>query len=291
MPVTGPIPDWLLSAVAIATVFAVMFDLGLAMVPGEFRWVVMRPGLMLRGLFSVLVAVPALAWIIARAFDLPRAAEIGIVLMAISPGAPVALRRSLGAGGHQAYAPALQIGVAVLAVVSMPLSIAAFNEYYGGHAEIAPGEVARQVFVAQLLPLALGMLVTRVAPARAGRLEPTLRRIAGLLLIALVVLALLDIWKAVLGAGPRVALAVVTVTVLALAAGHLLGGPDPATRTATAVSSAARNAGLALLVAALNHAQSAINAAVLAYFVVSALTVIPYVVWRRRAIAPAGKRD
>ena len=38
-----------------------MFDLGLAIVPGEFRWVAQRPGLLLKALFSVLVAVPVLA--------------------------------------------------------------------------------------------------------------------------------------------------------------------------------------------------------------------------------------
>jgi BASS family bile acid:Na+ symporter len=69
---------------------------------------------------------------------------------------------------------------------------------------------------------------------------------------------------------------------LALAVGHLMGGPDPTTRTSTAISSAARNAGLALLVAALNNASPAIIAAVLAYLVLSAFTVIPYAVWRGR---------
>jgi hypothetical protein len=48
MPITGPVPDWLFSIVAAATVFTVMFDLGLAIVPGE------RPGRLLKGLFSVL---------------------------------------------------------------------------------------------------------------------------------------------------------------------------------------------------------------------------------------------
>ena len=94
--------------------------------------------MLLKGLFSVLVAVPALAWLVARTLDLPRPAEVGIVLMAISPGAPIALRRSLGAGGHRSFAPALQIAVVVLAVVSMPLWIAAFDEYYGGSATVAP---------------------------------------------------------------------------------------------------------------------------------------------------------
>jgi BASS family bile acid:Na+ symporter len=285
MPVTGVVPEWLLSAVAIVTVFTIMFDLGLAIVPSEFRWVLARPGLMLKGLFSVLVAVPALAWVVARALDLPRAAEIGIMLMAISPGAPVALRRSLGAGGHRSFAPALQIAVAALAVISMPLSIAAFDEYYGGTATVDPRHLARQVFMAQMLPLLLGMLMRRVFAKQATWLEPKLRRAGGLLLILLVVLALIDIWQVVVGAGLRITLDIALVTILAITVGHLLGGPDPATRTATAISSAARNPGLALLVATLNAASPAVSATVLAYLVIGALTLIPYVIWRQHVAA------
>jgi BASS family bile acid:Na+ symporter len=285
----GIVPEFLLSAVAAVTVFSLMFDLGLAIGPGEFRWVGERPALLAKGLFAVLIAVPALAWLVARALDLPHAAEIGIVLMAISPGAPVALRHSLGAGGHRSFAFALQIAVAALAVVSMPLSIAAFDEYYGGTATIEPQLLARQVFVAQLLPLSLGMLVRRLAAATAARIEPKLGRIAGVLLVVLLALALLDIWQVVVGASWRVMLAIVAVTLLAIGAGHLLGGPEPATRTATAISSAARNPGLALLVATLNHASPAIERAVLAYFVIAAVTLIPYLAWRRRALPAAAE--
>ena len=64
MPIEGPVPGNVLSIVAVATVFTVMFDLGLAIVPGEFRWVAQRPALMLKGLFSVLIAVPVLALIV-----------------------------------------------------------------------------------------------------------------------------------------------------------------------------------------------------------------------------------
>ena len=151
------IPEWLLTALAAVTVFTVMFSVGLSIVPGELRWIWQKPAPMLRGLFCVLIAVPAIALLVTRALELPRLAEIGIVLMAISPGAPIALRRSLAAGGHRAFAPSLQIGVAILAVASMPLSIAALNQVYAGHASITPWHVARQVFVAQLLPLGLGI--------------------------------------------------------------------------------------------------------------------------------------
>jgi BASS family bile acid:Na+ symporter len=283
MPVDGIVPGWLLSTVAAATLFAVMFDIGLAIAPSEYRVVGRQPALLPKALFSVLVAVPAIAWIVARATDLPRGAEIGIMLMAIAPGAPVALRRSLDAGGHRFFAPALQISVAVLAVASMPLWIAVLNEYYAGKATIDPRHLARQVFTAQLLPLALGMAARRFWTFGATWLEPSLHRLGTVLLVLLITLALVDVWSTVVGAGLRVAAAIVAVTAFALTVGHWLGGPDPSTRTATAISSAIRNAGLALLVATLNKAAPAIIATVLAYLVISALTVIPYVIWRRRS--------
>ena len=57
----------------------------------------------------------------------------------------------------------------------------------------------------------------------------------------------------------------------------------PLLRAALAVLS-----GIALLVVALNKAAPAIVATVLAYFVLSAFTIIPYVFWRRRAGQPVG---
>ena len=130
--------------------------------------------------------------------------------------------------------------------------------------------------------------MSRLANAAAAWLEPRLRRLGSVLLIVLLVLVLIDIWQVVIGAGWRAALAIVLVTALALAVGHLLGGPEPATRTATAICSAARNPGLALLVATLNHAPPAITATVLAYLVIAAVTLIPYVFWRRRAATVQG---
>jgi BASS family bile acid:Na+ symporter len=278
----GPIPEWVLTAAAVGTVFTVMFSVGLGIAAGDLRLAWQRPGLMLRGLFAVLVAVPALAVIVTRVLELPRMAQIGVVLMAISPGAPVALRRSLGAGGHRAFAPALQISIALLVVASMPLSIALLNDVYAGKASIAPWSVAKQVLVAQLLPLTLGMAVRRFRRPLAERFEGKLAAAGNLMLLALVAVILVNVWHVTLDEGVRVWPAIVLTTLGAIAMGHWLGGPEPATRTAVAISSALRNPGLALLVAAFNRAPPAITGTVLAYVLVTALLVLPYMAWRRR---------
>jgi len=276
------VPEWFLSAFALATVFTVMLDVGLGIVPGEFLWLWRRPALMLKALFAVLVAVPAVAMAVARLLDLPRAAELGLMVMAIAPGAPVALQRSLSSGGHRSFAPGLQVTVALLAVVSMPVSIAALNQVYAGHASVGPLNLMKQVFIAQLLPLGLGVFAGRCVPSGAAWVKARLDRIWKVLLGILAILALVGFWGALLAAGPRLAVAACLTTAGAIAVGHALGGPDAATRTAVAISSSARNPGLALLVVAVNGAPLGVRIAVLSYIVVSAVTILPYVFWRRR---------
>lgn len=288
MPVEGPIPQGLLTVVAAATVFSMMFTLGLDIVLAELRAAFAHPGPLGRALFAVLVVVPVIALGVTRVLGLERWAEIGIVLMAIAPGAPVALRRSIAAGGSHAFAPVLQVSVALLAIVSMPLSIAALNLLYAGHAAISPVQLARQVLLAQLLPLCLGVACRIAVPGFAKRVEPHLARLSGALLLVLAVLVVLDVWLAVVDAGANIALAAGLVTLLALGVGHWVGGPDSGTRSATAISCALRNLGLALLVATVNDAPVEVTRTLLAYFVVSAITVSLYVLWRRRVVAGGG---
>jgi BASS family bile acid:Na+ symporter len=260
-----------------------MLGLGLAIAPGELRWVWSRPSLVTRGLVSALVVVPVMAVAVVPLFGLPRWLEIGVVLMAISPGAPVALQRSLGAGAHRSFAPALQILVAGLAIVSLPISIALLNERYAGHAWVHPLAVARQVFVAQLFPLGLGQTVRRLWPDWAVWLQPRLARLGMALLVFASTLIVIAVAPALVDTGVRLALASALVSALALAAGHLLGGPEPGTRTAVAIGSAARNPGLALLVVTLNQAPLEAGAAVMTHLLISAVTIVPYAFWRLRA--------
>jgi len=282
MPVTGLIPDTIVTLLAVATLFAVMFTLGSGVRASDFRWTVRHPMVLAKGLFSVLVVAPAIAITIARTLGVSREAEVGIVLMSICPGAPIAFQRSMDAGAHRSFAPALQISLALIAVVSMPLSIAALDEFYAGNASIEPQSVAKQVFVAQLLPMALGQIFRRALPLLANRLMGHLQRLTKLLLLLLIVAVLIDVLDVVIRAGSRISLAIAITTVLLLVVGQRLGGTDPSTQTAVAISSAMRNAGLALLVATANAASPGITATVLAYVVVSALIVLPYVAWRRR---------
>ena len=94
MIVDGPIPERVLTRAAPATFFCVMLTVGLGIVVREVRRVGRRPERLARALFAVLVAVPTLALLVVRSLALPRAAQLGIVL--IWPLHPARRSRCIG---------------------------------------------------------------------------------------------------------------------------------------------------------------------------------------------------
>ena len=267
---------------AAVTMFVVMLSVGLAIPPERLSYLWQRPLPLLRGAFSALVLVPLFALAVVTHVDLPIAAKIGILAMAVSPGAPIALRRSLEAGAHDAFAPSLQLVVVTLAVLTIPASIELLDVLYFGNARADPLLIARQVFFAQLLPLAIGIGLRKALPALALRIEPGFARAANGLFALLAVVVVVSVWTTAIGVGLLPILCALGLTLASIGAGLLLGSPDPETRPAMAIVSAMRNPGLALLLATANNSPPGVIAMILAYLLCSAAVVIPYVIWRRR---------
>ena len=174
-----------------------------------------------------LVIVPAIGFATTITFGLALPEQVGVVLMAIAPGAPLALRRALASGADEGFAPTLQIAVAILAVPAVPLWVVVGNWILGTHGFIDAAAVARQVILAQLLPLAMGTIVKRVAPVRGARIGIALGRAAAILLLAALVSILVNVRYSILLTHfwPIVGVAIITIS--ALVVGHLLGGPSP----------------------------------------------------------------
>jgi hypothetical protein len=178
---TSPLLPWLTTLIA-AAIFTVMLSLGLMVGREQVAAVRERPLALAAALFAVLVPVPAAAVLLVKLAGLKGVAAAGILLMAISPGAPIALRRAIEAGGSRAFAPALHVVVVALAIVSVPASVAILDAIYQKNFAVSPMDVGRQVFFAQLLPLAIGAAIRAWRPALAARLEPHLARLSGALL-------------------------------------------------------------------------------------------------------------
>ncbi len=205
--------------------------------------------------------------------------------MAISPGAPVALRRALDAGGHPHFAPALHLAIVMLAVVTVPTSVLILDWIFSKEVVVSPLDIGRQVFFAQLLPLALGATLRRWRPVLAQKLEPRLAKLGNLLLIGLGVMALVDLPSIIRHIGWLPSLAGFVMTFVALAVGAAFAWRDPEVRPAAAVAAAMRNPGLALMIASLNHAGPAVIAGIIGYAIGLGVAMVVFLQWRKRVVA------
>lgn len=263
-------------------VFAQMVDIGLRQDPGDLPRLWRQPGLLLRSLVSVLIVVPLAVVALVAALPLPPEVALGLVLLAAAPGAPLTTRRSEAAAADRAYVAALQLTLAALAVVFTPAIIAVSGLVTGP--AVAPAAVARQIVLVTFVPAALGWLFARFAPA-------VLRRHAGLLSMAakglfvafllVVVLALVVVpdLRGTMLIGWAGAAAAVVLALVALVAGHLLGGPRTERRAGLAVATVARNLGLALYIAEGSPETAVAIPTILTYAVLALLLAVPYSRW------------
>jgi len=268
---------------AAVTVFTVMLSLGLLLERSQIASALQRHAVLAAVLFAVVVPVPILAVAVVKLSGLRGAVAAGIILMSISPGAPVALRRAIEAGGGPQFAPTLHLAIVMFAVVTVPLSVLIMSWIFSVRFAISPLDVARQVFFAQLLPLGIGAALRAWRPMLVARFEPRLAAISNLMLLALAVLCLIALGPRLVSVGWAPVLAGVGLTLCALFAGTLFAGHDAALRPAAAVAAAMRNPGLALLIATRNAAPPDVTAAVFGYALGLTAVIFGFLAWRKRS--------
>jgi BASS family bile acid:Na+ symporter len=267
------------------TLFSVMLALGLSLRPDAMHHWRSRPGLPLRVLLGSCVLVPLAALLLLElpwSWELSRPARHAIALMAVCPSAPLALRKAGVSGGDQQLAALLQVSAAIAAILTIPVLALLFRQTFQLEGWlIRPLDVAVQVGKAQVLPLLIGVLLRQRLPALAERIERPLANLANALLLLLLVLVLVKAGPALLAtvpADPAALLLMAGLAILSLALGRWLGGRDRREGLTTALVTAMRNPGLALLFAS-THGKDlpGLRLWILAYVLVTLLVSMPLV--------------
>lgn len=250
-----------------------------------------RPLKLAKAVLAVNVIVPIAAVLLVFVFPLTQVARVGILLMAVSPVPPLVPGKELKVGGGKSYSYSLYLALALLSVIIVPLAVEILSGIYGVEVNLPVALIARNVALSVILPLAIGLVVRRIAPAFAGRAAPLVRKIAMLLLLLAVVPLVIKAWPGLVAlVGNGTILAMALTAAVALAAGHLLGGPELPDRAALAMTAATRHPGIAMMIANVNQADKHVVAAVLAVMFVGLFVGVPYQLWikrRSRAAAPA----
>jgi bile acid:Na+ symporter, BASS family len=269
----------------LASVFLTVLGMGLAATWNDATYLVRRPALLARSLFSMFVLMPVICVSAALLFHLPPAIRVALVALAISPVPPLLPQKEFAAGGHGAYAISLVAIAAVLSVFYVPLITSLFAEWFNHPAEVSSGVVARIVLTTILVPLALGMAIRAWMPSLAGRAAKPLGLIGVTLVLLCCLPLLIRLWPFIasfFGNGTLLMLGLITL--IGTGVGHFLGGPDSRDRTVLGLSTSARHPAVAIAVtnSAVEEGRLALAAVVLYVLVVTVVTV-PYVLWSKKA--------
>jgi len=270
-------------------VFALMFALGLGLKGDALAIFRARPGLIARLLLGSCILVPLLALLVLKGplgAAVAPPAQLAIALMALCPSAPLTLRKAKEHGGDRDLAALLQVLAALTAIVSIPLLADLFRSSFGVQGwHLEPQQVAKQIISVQLLPLGLALLVRRWRPDLANRLEGPIEKLAGLLLMVLIVVVLIKTFPLLAGYipanGPAL-LAMVVVVLGSLVLGYGLGGPGRRDRMTGSLLTSMRNPGLALLFASLYApTPEPVKVGILSFLLIRVLLSIPFLRWLR----------
>lgn len=269
-----------------ASIMLTVFGFGLGATVGDVLYVVRRPRMLLVSLVSMFIVMPFVALALVLVLDPPEVARVALVALALSPVPPILLNRQRKAGGRNSYGLGLTATVSVLSIALVPALVAFLGRLLDAPFQISAGAVAAQVVVAVVLPLAVGMVVRAFLPRAADRLMGPAALVANVVLLAAVVVVLiaaLPRMGQVLTAGTVAA--IVLFTVLGLAFGHALAGPDPGDSAVLALASAVRHPGIALAVAGANFPSLDVGATIILYLLVGAVVSAPYIARMHRSAA------
>jgi BASS family bile acid:Na+ symporter len=272
------------------SIFLLVLSIGLTATPQDATLMFRRPGKLLRMVVAMDVVVPAFAVAVVLVFQLHRAVEIALVAIAISPVPPFLPIKAMKDGRQRSYTIGLLVAAAILSVAFIPLAMILLDQLSPAALAMSPVTVAKAVSLSVLVPLAAGIAVRRFAPGFAERAARRVLLVAVALLAAAMLPVLVIAVPAIVSLiGNGTILAFAALVAAGLAAGHLLGGPQPEERTMLAFATASRHPAVAVALAHANFPDDRLVVpAVLLYLIICAIVTIPYGRWmERRAGDPA----
>ena len=214
-------------------------------------------------LLANLVVVPLLGFVLVRLLDLRPDIRIGVMMLAVSPGGLFALQFARVSKGNRVFAVALVIVLSILAIFFTPFLAHWFSPRQG------EGKLFAWLVLLFVLIVALPLFAGRELQKLFPQIAPKLGRWLGLLSILIFITAALLSGRfktpAIKAIGTDGIVAIVLLTVVCWVVGWTLGGPEIRNRKVLAISTAMRNFGICVPLAAHYFPGTEVMAPILAF--------------------------
>ena len=232
----------------------IMFGMGMALKPEDFRIVLSRPKDVIIGCLAQFTIMPLLAWTLSRVFALDEALAVGVVLVGCCPGGTASNVITYLAKGDLALSVGMTAVSTVLAPVMTPLLVWLLA---GKTVDVDVAGMLLSILWVVILPVVAGLTIKWLWPKLTEKATAYLPAVSSLA-IAFIVLIVISANAHKLLLGGMVIVAVVVLhNLCGLGLGYLIGRllhlPAPK-RKAISIEVGMQNSGLASSLATLHFA-------------------------------------
>jgi BASS family bile acid:Na+ symporter len=243
----------------LAIVLALMiFGVALELKWVAFQSVMKRPMGVLAGLIGQWFLLPWITLLVTLVLDLPAGVELGMLLVASSPGGNLSNIITHMGKGNTALSVSMTAVSSVFAIITLPLNFALTANINpvthalitkGGELEINSGEIILGLIVLLVIPLTLGMTISNKLPAIAHKITPWFKSSSSVAFVLFLVVAVGGNWEIFFNNLGFIFIIVIFHNALALGIGNALGHifrQDEQNTRAIMVEVGMQNSGLAL---------------------------------------------
>ncbi len=185
--------DILTTVILPASLFIIMFGMGLSLHISDFTDVLKQPKAAAIGVFAQMIALPLIALLVATIYQLPPELAVGLMIIAFAPGGATSNMFTNLAKGDVALSISLTAVVSVVTPFTIPLFTLFAMEYFLGSAEEFELPLLKtiiQLLVITVIPVAIGMFIFSKWQNAANKIEPVIR-VFSVIFLFLIVIAII----------------------------------------------------------------------------------------------------
>ncbi len=266
----------LVQLLTVAGLIVIMLSMGLKVTFAEVLAAMRKPRQVVAGLAANFVLVPAVTIGLLYLFNANPLVSAGFLILAVCPGCPVGPPFAALARGDVPHAIGQMVILAGVSALLSPALLCVLLAPLLSDSELRLDYLAivRTLLIVQILPLAVGLAIHHAAPQWTKRISKPVNLLANLLLLAVVGLLLYKEYETLALVRLRGWIGMLLLLLASLGIGWLCGGPGLATRKSLALTTAARNAAVGLVIVSTNFADTPAVTAVVAYALVSILAAL-----------------
>ena len=268
----------------------IMFSLGIGLTLSDFSRVAERGWAFVIGAVFQILIVPITAYLVIMFYGLSGEIAAGVMLLSFCPGGVTSNVIARLAKGDVALSVSLTATISLLSILTIPFLVGwAVVHFMGADApEVSVTSLAVAMFVITTLPVAIGMVVRKLAPAFAQRIEPKLVTVASILFAVIIVAALASNWGVFLANIGSLGPALVTMIILMMLVGlgvASLAGLTWKERKTVSIEVGIQNGSLGVTLAPLIVGASSsipeIGLPSAVYGILMYVVALPFVAWLR----------